>query len=99
MTKQKTVGDLLRDARAEKDLGLRAAAEKAGISHGYLGAIEREDATMPEETIKKLSKALDIDFDVLMGAAGRFPDDLQRIYRRFPRRVRMAIVKIKSKGA
>ncbi len=75
---QETLGERLKRVRQERELGLRAAAAKAGISATYLSRIENNQDPSPptEKTIRALAELLDDDFDELMQLAGRVPEDV-----------------------
>lgn len=62
----KDFGETLRNLRLAQDLGLRETATMVGISPAYLSRIERGKENPPKpEIIKKLSKVLAADPDVL----------------------------------
>jgi len=72
-----TLGARLRQLRQEKGLGLREAATKAGINHGYLSQIESDKIREPApQILQKLAEAYDEPFVLLMQWAGYLePDD------------------------
>lgn len=91
MPKQKTLGDHIRHEREAKEMSGRELARRVGMNHSYLGKVERGEITCPENHIKDIARVLKCDFDVLMASAGRFPESLLRIYKKYPRRVRILL--------
>jgi transcriptional regulator with XRE-family HTH domain len=70
------VGKRLRDLRLGKGLGLRQAASRAGINHGYLSQLERDEITSPSPTVlQKIAAAYDEPFLMLMEWAGYVEGD------------------------
>ena len=79
-----TVGDQIRIGRARKRLTLRQLAAAPGKTASYLSDIEN-DRRVPSETVMRaIAEALDLNFDDLMAAAGRFGEDADRYLRRNP---------------
>lgn len=79
-----TLGDKIRVGRARKKMTLRNLSEITGNTPSYLSDIEN-DRRVPKETVLHgLAEALDLDFDELMAAAGRFGADADRYLRRNP---------------
>ncbi len=72
----KTLGARLRELRTGKGLGLREAAGLAGINHGYLSQLERDDIAQPAPPVlQKLAAAYNEPFVMLMRWAGYLEDD------------------------
>lgn len=74
-----TLGQRIRRLREAKNLGLREAAKKLGISPAYLSRIEtNEEKTPPgEEVLQRVADLLDQNLDGLMSLAGRVPADVR----------------------
>lgn len=71
MAVTETLGSRLRQLRDEKGLGLREAATRAGITHGYLSQIESDKIKEPApQILQKLAEAYDEPFILLMQWAG-----------------------------
>jgi len=71
-----TLGARLRALRLRKGLGLREAATLAGINHGYLSQLERDEVAQPAPPVlHKLAAAYDEPFVLLMRWAGYLEDD------------------------
>jgi transcriptional regulator with XRE-family HTH domain len=73
---EKTLGARLRELRTTKGLGLREAAARAGLNHGYLSQLERDDIAQPAPpALQKLAAAYDEPFVLLMRWAGYLEED------------------------
>lgn len=68
MSKEKTLTELLTEARHAKGLTQVAVAEKAGIYSNTYAKIERGEQLPNPESLMGLSKTLDIDPGVLLDA-------------------------------
>jgi transcriptional regulator with XRE-family HTH domain len=78
MAANETLGSRLRQLRNKKDLGLREAATRAGITHGYLSQIESDKVKEPApQVLQKLAEAYDEPFILLMQWAGYIEEDPQ----------------------
>lgn len=76
MGERETLGARLRQLRLEKGLGVREAAAKAGITHGYLSQIESDKIKEPApQILQKLAEAYDEPFVLLMQWAGYLEPD------------------------
>lgn len=80
----RTLGDILRDARVELDLSLRDLAKKLDVAPSYLSDIENNRRVPAEEVLGNMARTLKLDFDELMARAGRFGDDAVRYMQRTP---------------
>jgi transcriptional regulator with XRE-family HTH domain len=73
---EKTLGARLREVRTKQGLGLREAAARAGLNHGYLSQLERDDIAQPAPPVlQKLAAAYDEPFILLMRWAGYLEED------------------------
>lgn len=80
MTAEETLGSWLRQKRNEKQFGLREAAARAGITHGYLSQLESDKVKEPApQVLQKLADAYDEPFMLLMQVAGYIEDDPARL--------------------
>jgi transcriptional regulator with XRE-family HTH domain len=76
VAKTETLGSRLRELRISRGLGLREAAAKAGITHGYLSQIESDKVKEPApQILQKLAEAYDEPFVLLMQWAGYLEPD------------------------
>ena len=73
----KAFGQTIREMREAQDLGLRAAAERLGISPAYLSRIERGKERPPKpELVKKIARLLGGDADLLFRLADSTDPDI-----------------------
>lgn len=74
MAKSRTapaLGEQLRTLRESQGRSLREVAAKAGINHGYLSQLERNEVAEPAPSmLHKVAKGYDVPFPVLMQWAG-----------------------------
>jgi transcriptional regulator with XRE-family HTH domain len=83
----KTLGDVLREARVDLDLGLRELARHLKKSPSYLSDIENDRRVPSEDVLAELAKVLHLDFERLMALAGRLGSDTIRLISRSPEAV------------
>lgn len=79
-----TLGDQIRIGRARKRMTLRQLAAITGKTPSYLSDIENDRRVPSEQVLGAIAEALDLDFDELMAAAGRFGEGADRYLRRNP---------------
>ena len=80
-----------------KSFSLRGVAKKAEIQASYLSKIERGLQPPPgEESIKRLSKTLNEDSDILLALAGKISSELQSIILKRPQLFSKIIKEIKT---
>src|SRR5262245_13473990 len=75
---QKSLGELIRDARVEAKKGLREMARELDITPSYQSDIENDRRIPAEEVLKKTAEILGINFDELMALAGRVGEQGER---------------------
>ena len=80
----RTIGDVIHDARAKLNLSLRDVTKKLDITPSYLSDIENNRRVPSEEVLAKLANFLRLDYDDLMARAGRFGEDAVRYMMRTP---------------
>lgn len=80
----RTLGDILRDARVELDLSLRDLSKKLDVTPSYLSDIENNRRVPAEEVLQNMARVFKLDFDELMARAGRVGDDAVRYMQRMP---------------
>ena len=79
-------GDRLRRLRESQRLSVRRLARLVAVSPSYLSRIERSHVPPPSErTIARIARALAIEADELLAAAGRLPEDVASRLLRRPR--------------
>lgn len=63
-------GQLIRQARMERGLSLRALAAAVGLHFSHLSKIENGQDEASKESLMRLSESLGLDADLLLGEAG-----------------------------
>lgn len=72
----KEFGEYLRKLRKEKNLTIRQIETYSGVSNSYLSQVENGKKGIPSPSIlKKLSKALKVDYNLLMIKAGHLDEN------------------------
>ena len=80
----RTIGDVIHEARVKLKLSLRDVTKKLDITPSYLSDIENNRRVPSEEVLGRLAKLLDLDYDDLMARAGRFGEDAVRYMMKTP---------------
>jgi transcriptional regulator with XRE-family HTH domain len=80
----RTLGEVIHDARVKLKLSLRDVAKKLDLTPSYLSDIENNRRIPSEEVLGRLAKLLHLDYDDLMARAGRFGEDAVRYLMRTP---------------
>lgn len=80
----RTLGEVVQEARAKTDLSLRDVAKRVDKTPSYLSDIENDRRVPSEEVLADLARLLKLDFDDLMARAGRFGEDAVRYMMRTP---------------
>jgi transcriptional regulator with XRE-family HTH domain len=80
----RTIGDVIHDARAKLKLSLRDVTKELDITPSYLSDIENNRRVPSEEVLRKLADFLKLDYDDLMARAGRFGEDAVRYMMKTP---------------
>lgn len=67
---EKHFGEILRDLREKRGLGVNQLAMQSGVSSGLISKIENKERGTPKpETIEKLAKGLKMKYEELMALA------------------------------
>jgi transcriptional regulator with XRE-family HTH domain len=80
----RTLGEVIHDARVKLKLSLRDVTKKLDITPSYLSDIENDRRIPSEEVLAKLAGLLHLDFDDLMARAGRFGENAVRYMMKTP---------------
>jgi transcriptional regulator with XRE-family HTH domain len=80
----KSLGEVIREARDKKDLSLRDLAKKLDKTPSYLSDIENDRRIPAEDMLQDLARLLDLDFDDLMARAGRLGEGAVRYMMKTP---------------
>jgi len=83
----KKIGKMIRDLRKDKRISLRELAKEVGMSFVNLSYIENGRVQTSKEVLRKISKALDYDFDKLLSFTKHVDDDLISIINNRPDQV------------
>ncbi|MBW3638112.1 MAG: helix-turn-helix domain-containing protein [Armatimonadetes bacterium] len=89
MTRPKSLGEILREARAAKGLSLRGLAGQMDITPSYLSDIENDRRVPAEEVLQQLASLLNLGFDDLMAQAGRFGEEAEQFAKDRPAAVKL----------
>ena len=84
--KEKTIGEIIAEARKQSGLSLRAVAGRIPINFSYLAEIEKGKSMPSEKVIKALSEQdeLQLDFDYLMAHSSRFGEEAENYLKKRP---------------
>ena len=80
----KKVGKIIRKIRKEKGISLRDLAKDVGVSFVNISYIENGRVETSKEVLRKISKALNYDFDKLLSLTNTVDDDLTEIINKKP---------------
>ena len=81
----RSFGETIREMRAAQEMGLRAAAERLGISPAYLSRIERGKERPPKpDLVKRMAVLLGGDPDMLFRLAESTDPDLAEYIHEMP---------------
>lgn len=83
-TKNRSLGDMIREGRARQGITLRAFAEKFSKSASYISDIENDRRIPAEPLLRDICNELSLSFDDAMGLAGRIGNEAERELRRTP---------------
>jgi transcriptional regulator with XRE-family HTH domain len=73
------LGELVRGARQDKDIGVRELARRIDKSGSAIVRIEQDDPppSVAEETLRSIAEELDLNPDRLITLAGKTPSDVE----------------------
>ena len=80
----KKEGRVIRKIRKERGISLRDLAKKVDVSFVNISYIENGRIETSKEVLRKISKALDYDFDKLLSSTDLIDDDLTKIINKKP---------------
>ncbi len=83
-TETGSLGDLVRGARAKKNITLRKLAQLLSKSPSYISDIENDRRVPGESVLAEMCKILGLDFDESMALAGRLGEETERQLRKTP---------------
>lgn len=79
-----SLGDVLRTARGQHGLKLRAFAKDLDISPTHLSDVENDRRVPSEDLLRAISTRLRLDFDTIMSLAGRLGGETEQFAQREP---------------
>jgi len=73
------LGETVKEARTDRDIGVRELARRIDKSGSFLVRIENDDPppSVAEDTLVSIAEELDLDADRLITLAGKVPSDVQ----------------------
>ena len=85
MKKSTAFGELLKQLRETKGIGIKRLAPDLKVDYTYLSKLENHRVTPSEKVIGRIAKYFSYDKDELLLAADKLPEDVRRIFRENPR--------------
>lgn len=79
-----TLGDVVREGRAAKNIKLRELARRLDVTPSYVSDIENDRRVPSEEVLARIATELDLDYGDLVARAGRLGGDAERYMRQTP---------------
>ena len=79
-----TLGQQIRDARVAAGLPLRALARQLDVAPSYMNDIENDRRVPSETVLRRIASELNLDADLLLGAAGRVGEGAREYIRANP---------------
>lgn len=78
-------GQILKQLRVENQLGIKRLAPALGVDYSYLSKLENgEDVTPSAELVARVATYFHYDYDRLLLAAGKVPEEILTILRENP---------------
>jgi transcriptional regulator with XRE-family HTH domain len=74
----------LKQLREREGIGIKPLAQKLQVDYTYLSKIENDKANPSKDTIRQIAQFFGEDEDELMIAAGKIPDDIEKILKENP---------------
>lgn len=98
MNHEESFGERLRRARRNQGLTLRQLAEQVGVDFSYLSKLE--NGRLPpaaDDTIVRISEALQMDPDLLFAVARKVPTDFRQRVREAPPETALLLRKLSGR--
>jgi transcriptional regulator with XRE-family HTH domain len=77
-------GKILRQLRNESRLGIKKLAPALGVNYSYLSKLENEAIAPSAEMVARVATYFNYDYDRLLLAAGKVPEEILAILRENP---------------
>ena len=84
VARKKDFGNIVRELREKKGLGIKRLAPDIGVSYTYLSKIENHKTKPSEEFIEKIADYFGYEKEELLIIAGRLPKDVIEIIEENP---------------
>ena len=81
------LGKILKDLRNKKGIGLKQLSKTLGVDRAHLSRIETGKILPSDPLLRRLSKRLGGDLEVLTILSGRLPKDIQQLFSDKPKEV------------
>ena len=85
MKMKKNFGNIVRELREKKGLGIKRLAPDIGVSYTYLSKIENDKTKPSEEFIEKIADYFEYEKEELLIRSGRLPKDIIDIIKENPK--------------
>jgi transcriptional regulator with XRE-family HTH domain len=77
-------GDILRQLRANRGVGIKRLAPELGVTYTYLSKLENSEVGPSEEFVTRVAHYFKYDRDELLLSAGKVPKEILEILRTHP---------------
>jgi transcriptional regulator with XRE-family HTH domain len=77
-------GDILRELRAKKGLGIKRLAPDLRVTYSYLSKLENNEVGPSEDFVKRVAHYFNYDRDELLLSAGKVPREILEILQTHP---------------
>jgi transcriptional regulator with XRE-family HTH domain len=77
-------GQILRELRGQKAVGIKRLAPELGVSYTYLSKLENNEIRPSEELVDRIAAYFNYDRDRLLLSAGKVPAEILTILREHP---------------
>ena len=85
MKMKKNFGNIVRELREKKGLGIKRLGPDIGVSYTYLSKIENDKTKPSEEFIEKIADYFEYEKEELLIRSGRLPKDIIDIIKENPK--------------
>jgi len=79
-----TLGDVVREGRNAKEIGLRELARRLDVTPSYVSDIENDRRVPSEDVLARIASELDLDLEELVARSGRLGSGAERYMRDTP---------------
>lgn len=77
-------GNILRQLRAKKGVGIKRLAPDLGVTYSYLSKLENNEVGPSEEFVSRVAEYFKYDRDELLLSAGKVPQEILEILQTNP---------------